>query len=159
MWPSCQLKEAHGKRSLRTFPNFPILGKTFLKKNSGFVNFDLGKRLKISTEFYQVCNLRWLACSAGVFWVGETLFVFVILFLPPSLILWQWKIGESRNSNPYGTLTVGARAKEGNGGGGEEKKKCFLFSLLAPSPLPLIRPISSSPREVSTWRVREQIAR
>ena len=35
----------------------------------------------------------------------------------------------------------------------------FLFSLPAPSPLPLTRPISSSLREVSTWRFREQIAR
>ena len=35
----------------------------------------------------------------------------------------------------------------------------FLFSLPAPSPLPLTRPISSSPWEVSTWRFREQIAR
>ena len=35
----------------------------------------------------------------------------------------------------------------------------FLFSLPVPSPLPLTRPISSSPREVSTWRFREQIAR
>ena len=42
-----------------------------------------------------------IACSAGVFWVGETLFVFALL-KPPSLILWQWKIGESRNSNPRG---------------------------------------------------------
>ena len=41
-----------------------------------------------------------IACSAGVFWVGETLFVFALL-KPPSLILWQWKIGESRNSNFY----------------------------------------------------------
>ena len=55
------------------------------------------------------------------------------------------------------TLTVGARAKEGKGGGGGEKK--ILFSLPAPSPLPLTRPISSSLREVSTWRFREQIAR
>ena len=55
------------------------------------------------------------------------------------------------------TLTVGARAKEGKGGGGGEKKN--LFSLPAPSPLPLTRPISSSLREVSTWRFREQIAR
>ena len=28
-----------------------------------------------------------IACSAGVFWLGETLFVFVILLQPPSLIL------------------------------------------------------------------------
>ena len=46
------------------------------------------------------------------------------------------------------TLRVGARAKEGKGG--------FLFSLPTPSPLPLTRPISSSLREVSTWRFREQ---
>ena len=35
----------------------------------------------------------------------------------------------------------------------------FLFSLPAPSPLRLTRPISFSPWEVSTWRFREQIAR
>ena len=34
-----------------------------------------------------------------------------------------------------------------------------LFSLPASSPLPLTHPISSSLREVSTWRFREQIAR
>ena len=34
----------------------------------------------------------------------------------------------------------------------------FLFHLPAPSPLLLTRPISSSLREVSTWRFREQIA-
>ena len=45
------------------------------------------------------------------------------------------------------TLTVGARAKEGKGGGEGEKKN--LFSLPAPSALPLTRPISSSLREVS----------
>ena len=50
------------------------------------------------------------------------------------------------------TFTVGARAKEGKGGGGGE-------NLPAPSPLPLTRPISSSLREVSTWRFRERIAR
>ena len=40
-----------------------------------------------------------VACSVGVFWVGETLFLlqFVILLSSPSLILWQWKIGESTN--------------------------------------------------------------
>ena len=55
---------------------------------------------------------------------------------------------------------VGVRAKEGKGGGGGEKKYSkILFSLPAPSPLPLTRPISSSLREVSTWRFREQIAR
>ena len=40
--------------------------------------------------------------------VGETLFVFVLLW-PPSLILWQWKIGESRNSNLKGALRIGAK--------------------------------------------------
>ena len=35
----------------------------------------------------------------------------------------------------------------------------FLFSLLAPSLLPLTRPISSSLREVSAWHFCEQIAR
>ena len=58
------------------------------------------------------------------------------------------------------TLTVVARAKEGKGeGGGEKKLLFFLFSLPAPSPLPLTRPISSSLREVSTWRFREQFVR
>jgi len=37
--------------------------------------------------------------------------------------------------------------------------KRFLFTLHAPSPLPLTRPISSSLREVSTWRFRKQITR
>ena len=83
-----------------------------------------------------------LACSAGVFWVGETLFVFVD----------SGRLGRVE----IVTLTVGARAKEGKGGGGGEKK---ILSLPAPSPLPLTRPISSSLREVSTWRFREQIAR
>ena len=36
--------------------------------------------------------------------------------------------------------------------------QCFLFSLFAPSLLPLTRPISSSLREVSTWHFRKQIA-
>ena len=38
---------------------------------------------------------------------------------------------------------------------GEKKIRRFLFSLPVPSPLPLTRPISSSLREVSTWRFRE----
>ena len=50
------------------------------------------------------------------------------------------------------SLTVGARAKEGKGGGEGEKKK-------NPFPLPSTRSISSSLREVSTWRFCEQIAR
>ena len=54
------------------------------------------------------------------------------------------------------TLTVGARAKEGKGEG--EGRKKILFSLPAPSLLPLTRPISSSLREVSKWCFREQIA-
>ena len=66
-----------------------------------------------------------LACSAGVFWVGETLFVFVILLQPPSLIYGSGRLGRVE----IVTLTVGARTG----------------------------PISSSLREVSTWR--EQIAR
>ena len=57
------------------------------------------------------------------------------------------------------TLTVGARVKEGKGGGGGEKIRRFLFSLPAPSPLPLTHVISSSLREVSTWRFLGQIAR
>ena len=57
-------------------------------------------------------------------------------------------------------LQVDTRAKEGKGeGGGEKKILFFLFSLPAPSPFPLTRPISSSLREVSTWRFREQFVR
>ena len=71
-------------------------------------------------------------------------------------ILWFYDSGRL-GSVEIVTLTVGARAKEGKGGGGG--KAFFSFSLPAPSPLPLTRPISSSLREVSTWRFREQIAR
>ena len=59
-----------------------------------------------------------LACSAGVFWVDESL---LIVSLRWSRHLWFYdrgRLGESRKSNPYG-----------------------------PSPLPLTRPISSSLRE------------
>ena len=70
-----------------------------------------------------------LACSAGVFWAGEScLFMFVVLY-PPSLMLWRRKIRESK----IVTLRVGARAKGGKGGGrGEKKLLRFLFSLPAP---------------------------
>ena len=58
------------------------------------------------------------------------------------------------------TLTVGAWAKEGKRrGGGENKNTPFSLLSPAPAPVPLTRPISSSLREVSTWRFREQIAR
>ena len=54
---------------------------------------------QLLTDARTLCNVALgLACSPGVFWVGESLFMFVLL-LPPSLILWQRKIGESRNSN------------------------------------------------------------
>ena len=54
---------------------------------------------RLLTDAWTLCNVALgLACSPGVFWVGESLFMFVLL-LPPSLILWQRKIGESRNSN------------------------------------------------------------
>ena len=54
---------------------------------------------QLLTDAWTLCNVALgLACSPGVFWVGERLFMFVLL-LPPSLILWQRKIGESRNSN------------------------------------------------------------
>ena len=73
----------------------------------------------------------------------------------PSLIhVWQRKIGESRNSNPW----VAARAKERKKEKGEGKgRKNKPFSFLSPLPLPrsLTRPISSS--GVSTWHFREQI--
>ena len=69
-----------------------------------------------------------IACSAGVFWVGETLFVFVILLQPPFLVLWQWKICESRNSNPYGRCEGGRRK------GGRGEKKYGVFSSLSPPP-------------------------
>ena len=49
-----------------------------------------------------------VACSAGIFWVGETLFVFVD----------SGRLGRVE----IVTLTVGARAKEGKGGRGGEKK-------------------------------------
>ena len=50
----------------------------------------------------------------------------VILLQPPSLILWQWKIGESRNSNSYGGCE-GERRKAGRGRG--EKKYACQISL------------------------------
>ena len=54
---------------------------------------------QLLTDARTLCNVALgLACSPGVFWVGESLFMFVLL-LPPSLILWQRRIGESRNSN------------------------------------------------------------
>ena len=52
---------------------------------------------QLLTDARTLCNVALgLACSQGVSWVGESLFV---LLLPPPLILWQRKIGESRNSN------------------------------------------------------------
>ena len=51
------------------------------------------------------------------------------------------------------------RGRKKESGEGRKKYAVFLFSLPASSPLPLIRPISSSVLEVSTWRFREQIAR
>ena len=51
------------------------------------------------------------------------------------------------------------RGRKKERGEGKGRKKTFLFSLPVPSPLPLTLPISSSLREVSTWRFREQIAR
>ena len=58
------------------------------------------------------------------------------------------------------TRTIGARAKEGKGGGGRELRDTAFF-ILSPRPLPVPfdSPISSSLREVSTWRFCEQIAR
>ena len=54
---------------------------------------------QLLTDARTLCNIALgLACGPGVFWVGESLFMFALL-LPPSLILWQRKIGESRNSN------------------------------------------------------------
>ena len=58
------------------------------------------------------------------------------------------------------TRTVGARAKEGKGGRGRGEKRYGVFSSLSPPPpRSLYSPISSSLREVSTWRFREQISR
>ena len=58
------------------------------------------------------------------------------------------------------TRTVGARAKEGKGGGeGEKKDTAFFFLSPRPLPVPFDSPISSSLREVSTWRFREKISR
>ena len=51
------------------------------------------------------------------------------------------------------------RGRKKESGEGRKKYAVFLFSLPASFPLPLIRPISSSLLEVSTWRFREQIAR
>ena len=51
------------------------------------------------------------------------------------------------------------RGRKKESGEGRKKYAVFLFSLPASSSLPLIRPISSSLLEVSTWRFREQIAR
>ena len=66
------------------------------------------------------------------------------------------KIGESRNRNPYG----GCEGKKGKGGGGGEKKDTAFFLVsLRPLPVPFDSSISSSLREVLTWRFREQIAR
>ena len=45
--------------------------------------------------------------------------MFVTLLQPPSLILWHWKIGESKNSNPYGRCE-GERRKGGRGRGGKK---------------------------------------
>ena len=54
-----------------------------------------------------------LASSAGVFWEGETLFVFIL----PVAAIFDFMTVED-----LVTLRVGARAKEGKGrGGGEEK--------------------------------------
>ena len=54
-----------------------------------------------------------LACSAGVFWVGETLFVLVICC---SRHLWFYDSGRLGRVQIV-TLTVGVRAKEEKGGG------------------------------------------
>ena len=51
------------------------------------------------------------------------------------------------------------RGRKKESGEGRKKYAVFLFSLPASSSLPLIRSISSSLLEVSTWRFREQIAR
>ena len=62
----------------------------------------------------------WVACSAGIFWVGETLFLFEIV-VATIFDLWQCKIGESRNSIPCGKCE-GERRK--GGGEGEKKYAC-----------------------------------
>ena len=67
-----------------------------------------------------------VACSAGVFWVGETLFMFVFVLLY-SRHLWFYDTG--RGEKKYSSLLSPRRFP-------------------APSPLPLIRPISSSLGEV-----------
>ena len=75
-----------------------------------------------------------VACSAGVLWVGETLFVFVIL-------LFSYDSGRLGRVEIV-TLTVGARAKEGKGEGGGEK---ILFSLPAGPPPPRSLWLAPSP--------------
>ena len=72
---------------------------------------------------------------------------------PPSLILWQRKIRESRNYDGC----EGEKRREGRGRGEKNygvfliftvfSGRRFLFFLPAPCPLPLTRPISSSLRE------------
>ena len=81
-----------------------------------------------------------IACSAGLFWVGESLF---IGSLPWSRHLWFYDRGRL-GSVEIITLSVGVRAKKGEWGVGGEKK-CSSFSpppppslWLAPFP-PLFR--------------------
>ena len=78
---------------------------------------------------------KYVACSAGVFWVNECLF---IVSLRWSRHLWFYdrgRLGESRNM--IVTLRVGVRAKKGEGGGEERKN----ISLLSPRPFPWLAPL------------------
>ena len=77
------------------------------------------KGLILGVSFENVQSVRGVSLQCSVFWVGETLFVFVILLQPPSLILWQWKIGKSRDSNPYGRYEGHIKAWSRKGGEGE----------------------------------------
>ena len=51
---------------------------------------------------------------------------------PPSLILWQRKIGESRNSNPYGRCE--GKKRRGGRGRGEKKNTCPITLFFCETP-------------------------
>ena len=54
------------------------------------------RKWPISIESQPLSKLRY----RRIFRVGESLLFMIVLLRPPSLILWQRKIGESRDSNP-----------------------------------------------------------
>ena len=94
-----------------------------------------------------------IACSAGVFWVGESLLIGSPRW---SRHLWFYDRGRLGRVEIV-TLSIGVRVKKGDGGGGGRLFfSLFLFFLPAPSTLPLTHPISSSLQKVSKWRFQEQ---